>query len=259
MAGFDTFRLLRNRLPDNGSSGGSSGPASTSALFVTSFGVSDGWTVDSTALTASPGATGNSPTVSRAGTGTAGLHQDEVLTAANRQDGRGFRHYRGAPHNDNGGGISLQWAGTNPEIWARYYIRYKAGMVWENGDNPSYTKDFVLGGNKVFCGHQGPGWGCNVNGGPTHSSTYAWFNLMGGSSVADGLWHCFEWHLDANNGIVELWIDDVQRVNVSTANFAAAGVTSFNAAFTGNQSSLVSSGYTDYDDFYITSTGRVGL
>lgn len=255
MARFDVWRLARNRLSSvGGSSGGSTSGGSTSVLFATSFDVSDGWSADSTSLHATPGASGNSPTTSRHLTGSA--PQDMVMTAANHSNGRGHRHYRGASVNTNGGGISCGWSGTNPEIWARYYILFQSGMVWKNGDNPSYTKDMVFGNNAVICGHQGGGWGWNFNGGTNHPSTYTWKTMMG-SSIADGLWHCFEYHFNVNTGVAQMWVDNVLHHDISTASFS--GFASFNGFFTGNQSSLVAAGYTDYDDIVITSTGRVGL
>lgn len=208
-----------------------------------------------------------------------------ILTAANYPGGgggKGFRFWQGNASsgvNDNSGAMGIDLLGSYTELWIRFYMRYQAGMMWENGNNPVYDKclDFNLGSpERWIFGHQGGAWGI-FYGASAQGGSVNWNDLMGGSA-SDGLFHCFEIHIKHGafpNGIGEVWVDNVLTLSHSPPDsITSAGwrtgstaglVLGDNQAAVGDATGKpVSAGgvptdwYRDMDDFAFSATGRIG-
>lgn len=184
---------------------------------------------------------------------TAGGQGDQILVAANRPGsaGCGFRHYRGVGSNVCGGGLKITLPAPLTEMWVRQWMRNNLAY---SGGRPSYTKDHYwnVGGNFFIFGHQGGAWGLHTSAGSANiPSSIAY------PATDDGQWHCYEYYArQSGGGYVEMWIDGVlclqRAVNLGSTPWAYL-------ALGDNQSSVVTAGYTDYDDFAVSSTGRIGL
>jgi hypothetical protein len=195
---------------------------------------------------------------------TANGFEDRILAEANYPaggGGKGFRHYRCDGTNCNGGGLSIQLPTGYTELWARFYMRYQLGFAWVNGQ-PHYTKDnYVNVGTPagwVFGIQGAASWGI-FNGSVGVPSSKSWSSTMAGTT-GDGLWHCYEWHIQhGSNARIEIWVDDAQVL--STITTMPAGSTSF-LTLGDNQDPVTGSGaipwYTDYDDLAFSSSGRIG-
>ncbi len=200
------------------------------------------------------------------GAWTANGFEDRIIAEANNPNGgggKGFRHYRGDGSNSNGGGLSIGWAAGVPELWGRFYMRYQLGFAWSLSGQPIYTKDMYMNVGSpsawVF-GVQGGGgrWGI-FNGKTGIPSSLSWSATMGGA-VGDGLWHCYEFHIQHGAGArIEIWVDNVQVLNTTTD--MPPGSTDY-FALGENQASPTGAGatpwYTDYDDLAFSTSGRIG-
>lgn len=199
------------------------------------------------------------PNVGRYGNWTCGGRGDEIVDAANRagSPGKGFRHWRCAGTNANGGGISIS-PGSLTEFWMRYHMRYQQGFSWLHG-RPHYTKDWYVnvgGQNTFIIGFQGGGYGVHyAPRSQNYSSPATWQNLMGGAR--GGRWHCVELHMkNGASGVIEMWIDGAQVVSAS-GNFGTAPWSYF--VLGENQNEVVGGPYyTDFDDVAFSTTDRIG-
>jgi hypothetical protein len=140
-------------------------------------------------------------------------------------------------------------------------MRYQLGFAWFGGQ-PHYTKDMYVNVTQptawVFGIQGGASWGI-FDGSTINSSSKTWASTMGGNT-GDGLWHCYEWHIQHGAGArIEIWVDNVQYLNRTTN--MAPGSTSF-LALGENQNQVTGAGgtawYTDYDDLAFSATGRIG-
>lgn len=187
---------------------------------------------------------------------------DEITPAANNPaggGGNGFRHYRGIGTNVTGGGIKITMPKPLTEMWVRQCMRWSPGFAWRGG-SPSYTKDHywnVGGSNFLIFGHQGGAWGLHTAHGSTNiPSSVDWSDTQGGA-VGSGKWNCFEYHVKQNgaNGVVEMWVDGklalTRTVNLGSTPWSYLAIGE-------NQSDVSVGGYTDYDDFAVSATGRIG-
>lgn len=199
--------------------------------------------------------------------GWAGLgFEDRIIAEANNPNGgggKGFRHYRGDGQNVGGGGLSIEFPADVPELWGRLYMRYQLGFAWSPAGTPIYTKDMYVNVGTpsawVF-GIQGGGgrWGI-FNGRTGIPSTQTWSATMGGP-VGDGLFHCYEFHIQHGAGArIEMWVDSVQVLNTTT-DMPPGATRGF--ALGENQDFPTGSGatpwYTDYDDLAFSTVGRIG-
>lgn len=197
---------------------------------------------------------------------------DQITAAANNPagpGGRGFRHWRGAGVNNNGGGLRIVLPAQQSEIWVRWYMRYQSGFAWSSAGQPNYTKDlyfnvtnsnypvFTVGfhDTSLFGVAQVQPTGRNLYGGPP-----GWLAANGGSA-GDGAWHAYETHvkMGTSNGIAESWVDGVRTHNQTNVNWGSSG--GWEYFVVGSNQSLVASGvdrYTDYDDFAISTSGYIG-
>ncbi len=194
---------------------------------------------------------------------TAGGHGDEITADANYPaggGGNGFRHYRGVGRNANGGGLKITMPKPLTEMWVRQCMRFSQGFAWSGGQ-PSYTKDHywnVGGSNFLIFGHQGGAWGLHTATGSVNIPSFVrWADTEDGAVASGKKWNCFEYHVkqDGANGMVEMWVNG-KRALTRTLNL---GSTPWSYLAIGeNQSNVIVGGYTDYDDFAVSNTGRIG-
>jgi hypothetical protein len=192
--------------------------------------------------------------IKRYGDWTAGGQGDQIIAAANRPGslGNGFRHYRNAGRNSNGGGLKILLPFPVTAMWVRYYMRYSAGFSWVGG-RPQYTKELywnVGGLNILIFGHQGGGWGLNSRGVLNVRSSSTW------ADTPAGQWHMFEYHVQQAEGIVEVWVNGVQVLSRRGLNLGNVPWSHFGLG--SNQHNVLTGGYTDYDDIAVSTVGRIG-
>jgi len=189
--------------------------------------------------------------------------------------GKGQRHWKGDGTNNNSGGLSIELARPEPELWVRWYMRYQQGFRWKH-DRPHYDKILYIfneRGEKDGC-QIIPDWigdGLCIagqGGGDTLHCTKpgtGWQAVMGGAA-SDGKWHCYEIHIKTNSegkrenkdGIGELWIDGVQRHSFKDASFPGRG---WVRILVGSNQNCPENGrdmYVDYDDIAVSTAGYIG-
>jgi len=184
-------------------------------------------------------------------------NKDQITALANRpgSPGKGFRHWRGSPAGNGGGGLSISLPSAVTEVWVRFYMRYQAGFRWGGGGNPAYTKEHYWD-NLIF-GHQGGAWGLHTMQG-NFPSSINWSQSQNGN-IGDGLFHCYEYHARQGvNGIAEVWVDNLPALSQITN----MGIGMWRSFGLGNNDSGTDSTtvdyYTDYDDLAISTNGRIG-
>jgi hypothetical protein len=193
-----------------------------------------------------------------------------ILSRANfsgGQGGNGIVHTVG--NGNNSQGPSTGWSfSARSNFWVRYYVKFPAGVVMPG----SYMKDLDFDngpGLRIIFGIQNGGWNFWQSSGTQYpmdeSGTYVgtkktWSSLMGGTA-ADGLWHCFEFHLDIQGtgaSTAEIWIDDVACGANFNCNFT--GTTGYNGwHFFVNQADVSNGpGEIHIDDIVVSDSGRIG-
>lgn len=204
-----------------------------------------------------------------------GGHYEQITTAANYSGGgggRGQRHWVGDGQSDNSGGLRVDFDKGYPEIWFRFYVRFQSGLTWaaplgflkiayvnvatsyyDECDWPRGWDDsgICLNG-RDHLGGVGTGWDTIMANGA----------IVNGHHTSDGQWHCFEYHLkvdtNGSNGIWQLWIDGVLKVNETNMDYGGSNFTRI--LFGSNHTAMANGGdrYIDYDDIAISNTGYIG-
>ena len=204
--------------------------------------------------------------------------REQVTPAANYfggAGGSGQRHWTGDGITNNSGGLSLS---LNPqtEVWIRWYMRYEAGFQFNPLNqykvaflNPNTSPSIIIGynwsdqltihpqsvGNPIQS-TIGTGWNAIMVNGGTDAN---------GNKTADGQWHLWEVHikmytttLGSSDGIAQLWIDGIQRINATNVYFGTTTIDTFeigsNSRFPNNGRDMA----VDYDDIAISTTGYIG-
>lgn len=193
--------------------------------------------------------------IRRYGDWTAAGQPDAIIAAANYPGGGGglgFRHQRGTGVNSCGGGLLIGMPSPLTEMWVRQYMRNALSYV---GGHPAYTKDHYwnVGGAFLIFGYQGGAWGLHTSNGSVNIPSSIKYE-----ATDDGQWHCYEYHAKqaGSGGFVEMWIDGVlclqRTINLGSTpwEYLALGE---------NQRDVSVAGYTDYDDFAVSVTGRIGV
>jgi len=180
-------------------------------------------------------------------------------TGALGGSGKSQVHWVGAGDDDNSGGLLLDIAPSSQtnELWIRYYIKYQDGYEANTG----YSKDlyinlgypgttivsmmfadqiYITGGDSASC--SGCGWA---------------------SVFSDHQWHYVEVHLKfgAGDGVKELWIDGVKRINAQNINYGNSSYRFIQFHRIGsNQGMPTHSGCKArfYDSLAISTTGPIG-
>ncbi|MBI5236572.1 MAG: hypothetical protein HY886_10045 [Deltaproteobacteria bacterium] len=235
------------------------------------------WTCDDSGVPGTNGAAGTGP-----------FHEEQITSSANNPaggGGKGQRHWKGwngtnSPNaTNNSGGLSIDFAAVQPELWVRWYMRYQAGFKWANiiEDKIIYF-DVVSTQTSVIVAWQGYGTGSDTSkilaqsgGSQTFISSAGkgWDGTMGGAA-SDGLWHYYEVHLKMNtsgaNGMAEMWIDGIQTVSAASVDWRPGGtgsyLTGWNYVLFGSNSrspdNSYACAYADFDDITISNTGYIG-
>ena len=204
------------------------------------------------------------------------VREDQITAAANHPSGgggKGQRHWLGDGINNVSGGMRIPLASFEPELWLRWYMRYEHGFTWNTLVNQKILYINVGGPNAVvvhyawsdelqissrdyggyYASGPGNGWNTIMAAGGTDAR---------GNKTSDGKWHLYEAHIktDTNgaDGIAEMWVDGIQRVNVTNANFGARGwgdIVIGSNGFTPSNGRCMA---VDFDDFAIRTTGPIG-
>lgn len=193
-----------------------------------------------------------------------GSKPTEITANANNPNGgggKGLRTLNGNGKDNMSGSLKVNFASPQNELWMKWAMRYQAGFAW----NPlSYDKWLYIdvGSSCAVV----PEWygGDYVNvwtscGGNYMSAAGNGWNAIMGGAVSDGKFHNFLVHLkmdtNGSNGIIEMWVDGVKRINVNNAKFGTKSGwgwfnISSNQAWVSNNSCYA----VDFDDFYVSAT-----
>jgi hypothetical protein len=198
-----------------------------------------------------------------------GGEEEQITAAANYPGGgggRGQRHWEGDGWNSNSGGTRIEFTSAQPELWVRWYMRYEAGFQWnpltydkilyfDTGQSNAIVVEFY-GSDKLNI------WSLFGDQNLASSSGTGWSTLMGGGA-SDGQWHYYEFHIKVdttgNNGVTEMWIDGVRRLNIQNINFG--GHNGWHFFVIGSNQRAPSNGrcmYVDFDDIAVSTTGYIG-
>ncbi len=198
----------------------------------------------------------------------------QVTPAANYPGGgggNGLRFWDGDGSNAHSSFPEVFFPTSQKELWIRWYMRYQQGYqwsplnyakhlyIWTQSASNAVIPEYVWANNyRIYAEASG--------GGASYQGNTGWQSLYG--TASDGNWHCYEIHLkmdtSQSNGIAEIWIDGVNQVSVTNANFSWGDSTAAqgwvyvdiksNQSSPGNGTCM----YVDYDDIAISTTGRIG-
>lgn len=224
---------------------------------------------------------------------------NQVVRAANYPGGAGGRGWRrwvsGGSAYKSTGSISVQLK-DEPEIWARWYMRWEAGFEW-NKEGILFAKLVYIRpiGGGVIMGLLGPdgvsimparGGGTGKrgpnhhvyakDGTPADTTPGCGWNTMNpdgakqpnGYNLGDDSWHAIEFHFKNQSGpgtfdgVWDLWIDGVLKSHVTGINWDkdyCPGVRSLQFMINQGTPTNPRPMYNDIDDMAISKTGPVGL
>lgn len=204
----------------------------------------------------------------------------QITTAANNPlgSGRGFRHWLGdyfqngvAVSNDNSGPLGPVFETPQPELWIRWYLRFEAGMAWDDGTYtgtkpyPYYHKLLYIytnGATQVI-----PGFVVSNNMALTAQATSDYYQVktpsgagdwarINGGNTGDGKFHLYEVHLkmDSNqtDGIGELWVDGALVASNYAVDWSAGDAVArqgWSYIKIGNNMAWAHSGRATFEDF----------
>ncbi len=186
---------------------------------------------------------------------------EQITSAANNPSGgggRGQRHWEGDGSNANSGGLATSLSGLT-EIWIRFYMRYQSGFAWSGNSvhydkiiyiNPAGTGQYII-----------PEFHDNVLAITTNvaiASSTTWQDVMGGNT-ADGQWHCYEFHMNTNDGTAQAWLDG--NPIIDTTSTSLIGRTMNRIGIGSNQDDPNNGGcyYVDFDDIAIALPSYTGF
>lgn len=201
---------------------------------------------------------------------------EEITSVANNPNGgggKGQRHWVGDNVNSNSGGTKVIFSSAQKELWMRWYVRYQAGFKWQNLNYDKLLYFFSDASTSAVAGPQsfntGRVW---TNSNSYNSTNYGWDQIMvnggddgNGHKTSDGQFHCWEVHMKVNtgsnsDGIVQIWIDGVLKVDRSDA-YYTDNHTGMNEVVIGSNQNDPDNGgcyYVDYDDIAISNIGYIG-
>ncbi len=203
-------------------------------------------------------------------------YYEQIITNQTGHGDAGFqRHWLGDGKNSNSGGTYVTFNTPQSEFWVRWYNRYQPGFKWGSyiGYKVIYIQDTSQAGgynNSAFepmNGSDGFEW-WNVAEGSTYncSSGCGWMTWYP-SGTSDGSWHEFQVHVkaesssSAHDGIIQVWMDGVQKMNVTTANFAlrSKGALFYGFMIGSNADSPLNGGcyWVDYDNVAVSNSGYI--
>ncbi|MFC1884328.1 hypothetical protein ACFL2O_06135 [Thermodesulfobacteriota bacterium] len=195
--------------------------------------------------------------------------KEEITQNANYPYGKGGcgqRHWVGDGSNKNSGGTALKFNSPQKELWIRWYMRYEKGFKW---NKLHYDKILYIRSRKKnnaaiveWYGSNGFDIYAQAAGGRYPCRQCGWLSTMR-SMRSDGKWHYYEIHIkmDTNgrDGVSEAWIDRRKIMSNKNVNFGSvSGWTWFTI---GSNQALPDNGrcmYVDFDEIYVSNTGRIG-
>ena len=184
----------------------------------------------------------------------------------------GYRVTVNAGDNAGLGGFygAIDSPATTTDVYVRWYMRYNAGFTW----NPLFYQKLVyfnqMSNQPIYiqCSFSGANFQAETGTGQIYIP-YGWGDIMkcpGGHSdttcASDGQWHEYEIHVGLNN-VFELWTDGVYRGKGTWSGSAPVGWSSDTSLsgiiqFNVNQAYPSGTGYVDWDDMAISTTGPIG-
>lgn len=120
------------------------------------------------------------------------------------------------------------------EFWLRFYYRIPVGQtiggIFEHKIIYAFTDSAVAARVNWPNGADGVElqFGNTMGSGAVESFIGGWATIYGNGQPADGSWHYFEFHFDLgtsgnNNGITEVWVDGVRRINATELDYFDGG------------------------------------
>jgi hypothetical protein len=202
----------------------------------------------------------------------------QITSAANFAGGAGgggYRKWLGNIRNDDSTGLVVRFPTPQREFWLRWHEKFAPGQTWagikEHKTVYAFTDSSVAanvnwpaGDNNIQLQPR------NTMGSPDLSYTGGgWQSLFSGLS-ADGTWHYFEIHFilgttGQSNGVFQMWVDGVNRVNqvgLDWFNGGAASPTGWTYIALGsnhNVSALAGCTPILYDDVAVAVPGYAGF
>lgn len=196
--------------------------------------------------------------------------QGTLITAdANYSGGGGGRGYRWFVSDTvvgnvvaNSGPMDLRFSDLS-EVWVRVYYRVPSG---QNLTKLNYWKLFYFfynDSNNTYVDTYSDGEGVRLisDGGSLQANgTTGPYDCYGG--VSDGSWHAMEVHVNTSTNTFEFWnycdgVDDsIPELSVSSAKYSSNMYDE--VAIPANSHPPGFDGYIDFDDFAISTSGRIG-
>lgn len=206
-----------------------------------------------------------------------GDHPSWVISEANMPTGgggRGLKVFVGGPNRNNGsGGIAIPLDATVQEFWIRLYMKYPLGMRSTIGGEDWGHKILWITGPPNLATILEPDpdgikiWNQGQSSEIVKNTSWTWNQIWGhatpGSNLtADGLWHLWEMRVKyndgSNNGIQQVWVDNVLRLDASNLNITTGGANHIRVHV--NQAGVEGGVCVPiyFDDIAVSTTGRIG-
>jgi len=160
----------------------------------------------------------------------------EITSPGRGGGGKSLKTWRaGAYWEGYDGVLSYDFKAAYSEIYMRYYVKVPKELDLSRCSGSNYQKLWRLNTNgtakEIYLN-------INQNGGSLYNTgnlqmyvpvpNSPWVTILNNTdlkAIWDGNWHSWEWHVNLNTGLVELWIDGVRRFSQSGTGFNFGGGT----------------------------------
>ena len=198
-------------------------------------------------------------------------HNPGEITAPGRGGGgKSFKTWRaGTNWEDYAGTLVYYPSGSRNEIYMRYYVKLPTGLDLSQCTSSNYLKlwrwESTGNAREIYLNMNQQG-GSLKNSGALQivTTNHGWVTVLNHADLTaiwDNNWHSWEWHINLNSGLLELWIDGVKKYSASDWNFGGGTFKLMQHFSMGNHASGCSwqSSWQamDIDDF-VLSTPYVG-
>lgn len=195
---------------------------------------------------------------------------EQITSAANYPGGaggKGQRHWLGPGENECSGGTYLYFATSQYDVYFRWYMRYQSGFQGGGGGTGNkvlyWFSNSVVGVLVMRWDSVNMSWEGFFP--YVYSTGGGWLDLFP-SGISDGTWHYFEMRTKIEtqtspaNGIWQLWVDGVQKANITNINYGLLGSGWEHVLIGSNVKGVLNSVCmaVDYDDIAIATTGPIG-
>lgn len=148
---------------------------------------------------------------------------------------RVFRGWVGDGTNVVGDHLKISWTGVS-DVYYRFYVQYESGFGWttkthdkmcygnQGGNYKILGFGFASHGNFFGISISTENSGVNIDGATMSWETFA----AGGASTSDARWRLVECHhrmessVGADDGVLEIWVDEVRLVNRTDITYTTA-------------------------------------